>query len=138
MFGCGPKGEPPAPAANAPAANAPAARAEPLQKIEELTIADTADFQVASEHRSLAVVEHYQKKLAEQGWKKREPRSKTDRGQWKWSDLGMAAGPNEYYDAAWVDPKTGRVAVLNVWHLTDEKDVQHGSFQIYAKGEDAL
>jgi hypothetical protein len=134
VAGCGPKGEPPVAVANAPAANAPGKppKAEkPPQQIAALSTKEDVDFTVATEHRSLAVMYHYEKALTGAGWKHRTPKTAKDRGQRRWTDMDVTMGPQEFYDAAWVDPKTKRVAVLSLWHVAGEDEVQHGTFEIH-------
>jgi hypothetical protein len=45
------------------------------------------------------------------------------------------AGPKENYDAAWFDPKSGKKALLSLWHMSDSPDVQHGTFDVWEKDD---
>jgi hypothetical protein len=96
---------------------------------------------VPLEKRSPAVAEHYDRELAAKGWQKRAPKAGQP-GQRQWIAIAVQAGggaatsgPTDAYDAAWEDPKTGRVAVLNLWHAAKDPSVQHGTFDIYEKGQ---
>jgi hypothetical protein len=92
-------------------------------------------FEVSVPARSLAVVEHYDKLLAERGWVKKLPQKATDPGARKWISTGARVGPSDAYDAAWQEPKSGRVALLNIWQVGGEADRQHGTFEFFLKGQ---
>lgn len=143
LSGCGPGGAPPvseggSPGRNAPAAKAPVPKKVELRKIEDLsTTKDETGFAIAAQPQSEKVVEYYDQKLAAEGWKKVTP-EEDGPGQRKWLSTGAKVGPTSAYDAAWKDPKTGRVAVLSIWHEADEPNVQHGTFEIHDKNDSPL
>lgn len=113
----------------------PGQESEPVE-LERLAVdpGRNTDFTVKAPHRSLGVVERYEAALTGMGWKARKPGSETEPGQRKWISPGPV-GPTDAYEAAWEDPKTGRVAVLNVWHIGGKEGVQHGSFQIMDRSQ---
>lgn len=94
-----------------------------------------AEISVALPKHSLAVVEYYDRALTARGWKKREAKSDDDPGHREWIEMPVPAGPTDLYDAAWVDPKTGRTAVLNLFHTKEDPEIQQGNFEIHAKGQ---
>jgi hypothetical protein len=91
-----------------------------------------AELLVKAPHRSLAVVERYETALKKLGWRPRAPRAPNEPGQRKWFSTGAPVGPTDAYDAAWEDPQGSRVAVLSVWHMGGEQDVQHATFEFRA------
>lgn len=104
-------------------------------KMLSLPVDRATGISVELERRSLAVVEYYDRALAGRGWKKREPKGEDDPGQREWIEMPVPAGPSDLYDAAWIDPKSGRTAVLNLFHTKEQPELQQGSFDIYAKGQ---
>ena len=83
----------------------------------------------------MAVVDHYDALLLARGWKRFVPKNSQQPGQRKWVSLGATMGPTDAYDAAWVDPRTGRFALLSIFHTAEEPDVQRGTFEIFRKGK---
>jgi hypothetical protein len=109
-----------------------------LTEIVKLSVTSNSEFAVRAEKRSLEVVQHFDAELAKTGWKKRTPKDDKEAGQRKWITTGATVGPTEAYDASWVEPKTGRIAILNLWHSADEPGVQHGTFELFDQGSAPL
>jgi hypothetical protein len=142
--GCGQKQEPAVPQGPSMMSNAPTVGGEPvppgkeITEIVKLSVTSNSEFVVRAEKRSLEVVQHFDAELAKSGWKKRTPKDDKEAGQRKWMSTGSKVGPTEAYDAAWVNPKTGRVAILNLWHSAESPGVQQGTFELFDKGSAPL
>lgn len=130
-----------APAPNDSAAGGGTGEATPspspaaAEKLQSLPVDRNTDIRVPLPKRSLAVVEYYDRALAARGWKKREAKGEDDPGRREWVEVPVPAGPSDLYDAAWTDPKTGRTAVLNLFHTKESPETQQGTFEIHAKGQ---
>jgi hypothetical protein len=81
------------------------------------------------------VIDHYDAELTKQGWKKWTPTKPTQPGQRKWTPVPMGKKPVEAYEAAWQDPKSGKIAVVNVWQDPHDPTVQKGTFDIMDKSQ---
>jgi len=92
------------------------------------------EFEVRVGSRSALVVERYDAELTGMGWEKVAP-AEGKPGQRKWTSMGAKVGPTDFFDAAWKDPKSGRTAVLTLFHKAETPEVQHGTFDVYPKGE---
>jgi len=138
LAGCMPKG------GMQPVGPVPSNQGGPAQPqtIDQLITDRDTDFTIKQPLKSTAVVKYYDEKLLAEGWKIYKPKKADDPGQRKWLLIGRRDAPKGSpiggYGALWQDPKTGRVAELNLLHRAQEKDVQYGTFTIYAKDNSPL
>jgi predicted small lipoprotein YifL len=139
LAGCGPKGEP----GSTPAANVTTGTPQPeprpaqpvVTEVRSLETTRSTEFQIPVGKQSLTVVEYYDAELAKQGWKDRMPRKQTEPGARKWITIPVKVGMTDGYEAAWVHPPSGRGALLFLWHETKDPDVQHGTFDLFSRGQ---
>jgi hypothetical protein len=109
----------------------------PLTDFSQLPMENMSDFDIQTEGRSKAVLEHYDKALKEKGWKRKESTAATGK-LWEWDPVPPSLGL-KYSDellGAWVNPDTGETAVLELHLVPSRKGDQEGSFDIYPKDDD--
>lgn len=116
-----------------PATAPPPAHTAATTDLEKLNFSTKEAFEVELPSQSREVEKHYDTLAEKQGWVKKMPRRPTDPGARKWISTGARVGPTDAYDAAWEDPKSGEVAVLNLWHVAGEEKRQHGTFEVFSK-----
>ncbi len=136
--GCGPRTSAPQGRGAEPEGGATSSRPKREQgmaMIKDLPTDRDAEFRVRVEKHSMAVVEHYDRDLLGRGWEKLQPTNSEDPGQREWVTMDVPAGPTDLFDAAWVDPKSGKTAVLNLFHTKELPEVQQGTFEVYNKGD---
>jgi len=92
------------------------------------------EFRLSLPHRSPAVVEKLDRDLAQQGWVKAEPAFQQP-GQRRWLPVRAGGQSTEGYDARWIHPKTGRVALLGIWYRAGDPTVQYGTFELFDAGQ---
>lgn len=139
LSGCGGPPQPGGSTAPAPGVASPGSGVTPpgghdalVTDVHTLNVTQGSKFRVKADLRSLAVADYFEGELLKAGWKKKLPKDSTQPGQRKWYTVAPV-GFTDGYDAAWVDPKTGRVALLNLSHRSDDPGVQHGEFEIFEK-----
>lgn len=136
--GCGPRAsgpEPSGPGAEGGAAGSRPKREQGMAMIKDLPTDRNAEFRVRVEKHSMEVVEHYDRDLLGRGWEKLQPTNPDDPGQREWVTMDVPAGPTDLFDAAWKDPKTGKTAILNLFHTKEMPEAQQGTFEVYGKGD---
>lgn len=104
-------------------------------KVADLPTDHSTDIKVEAEPKSMTVVEHYDAALTGAGWEKYQPTAESKPGQRKWLSMGVKMGPTDVYDAAWFDPKSGKKALLSVFHTAEAPKVQSGTFEVWEKDD---
>lgn len=136
LTGCG---GPPAAEDLQPVTARPQPRSGPnVMEVTAIEPLKPGEYNIRVPKRSLTALERVESALLKAGWEVAKPKSPTGSGQRSWFGTGLKIGPTDAYDAAWTDPKSGRIARLTLAHMAEHPDLQHVSLEFFDAVESPL